>query len=68
MTELAAPSETKKPWLSKTLWTNVLFAASGFIPGVHEWAMAHTEFVMAAFGFINMVLRFVTKDKISLQD
>lgn len=66
--QLPAPAETKKPWLSKTLWMNALLAGSAFVPSIHGWAVAHTEFVMSAFGVLNMLLRFITKDKISLQD
>lgn len=68
MTEVAAPAENKKPWLSKTLWMNLLMAASSFIPSVGSWMSAHTELVMAGWSALNMALRLITKDKISLQD
>lgn len=57
----------KKPWLSKTLWTNLLLALVAFIPSVGEWVGNNPQVVLFFFGAVNMVLRLVTKDKVSLE-
>lgn len=59
---------TKKPWLSKTYWTNVLVPLLAFIPGFSGYVQAHPEMVLMVFGAVNLVLRTITKDKISLED
>lgn len=61
-------SSNKRPWLSKTLIFNALMAALALVPGVNEWAKSHTEAVMMILTGANFVLRFITKDKISLKD
>lgn len=60
--------ESKKPWLSKTIITNLIMAVAPFIPGVSEWLAANTSVVISVFAVVNMVLRLVTKDKIGLSD
>lgn len=57
----------KKPWLSKTLWTNLLLALVAFIPTVGEFVGKNPQVVLFFFGAVNMVLRLVTKDKVSLE-
>lgn len=56
----------KKPWLSKTLWVNALVAVASFFPSVKEIVSPDNTLMLLAF--INVVLRLVTKDKISLED
>ena len=56
--------EVKKPWMSKTLWANAIVAMMAFMPSVAEKVSA--EHVMMALGAVNIVLRLITKDKISL--
>lgn len=57
----------KSPFLSKTLWTNVIMAVMAVFavkwPAVSEYASADN--VAYVFTFVNFILRFVTKDKIS---
>lgn len=60
--------ETKKPWLSKTIWTNLVLAVSPFIPGVQEWIAANPTALVMLFSVVNIVLRLVTKDKIGLNE
>ena len=59
----------KKPWQSKTLWINLILAASAlFVPGVGAYVQSHMEVVAIVFSGINIVLRLVTKDAIQLVD
>lgn len=67
--------ETKKPWHSKTVVLNgimgLLSAAALFVPGaesVGQWLNGHAAEVGMAWGILNIVLRAVTKDKVSLSD
>lgn len=60
---------TKKPWLSKTLWVNLILGVSAmFIPGVHDWVLAHGDIVASIFAGLNILLRFITKGSIQLVD
>jgi len=56
----------KKPWQSKTIWVNLLMAVAGVVgvwwPPITDWLT--TENTMMIFGFVNMILRATTKDKI----
>lgn len=63
-----AESNSKKPWLSKTLIFNAVMALAALEPHVADWAKNHVETVMMFLGAVNMLLRFLSKDKISLQD
>jgi len=65
--------ETKRPWLSKTILVNAVaglcVALSPFIPalaGVNQFIQAHAVEVGVAWSVLGVVLRLVTKDKISL--
>lgn len=61
----AAP--TVKPfYFSKTFWTNVAAAASLAIPQVQEWLESNPVELAAALAAVNVLLRFVTRDKLSL--
>ena len=61
------PDDTKKPWQSKTLWTNIIIAIVAIAsPPAHQWISAHPEAFAAAFGVINVILRMLTKDAIQL--
>lgn len=61
--------ETKKPWLSKTLWLNLIMAISAlFFPVVADFIKQHAELTLVFWSVINGVLRLVSKDKISLND
>ena len=67
--------ETKPAYLSKTIWLNVIggvaLAVSPFMPGgavVHEWLMSHADIIGMVWAGVNVLLRFVTKDKVVLRD
>lgn len=61
--------QTKKPWLSKMLWMNLLMAVTAiFVPGVNDWIKNNVEVTSILFTGVNVVLRLVTKDKLSLID
>lgn len=57
----------KRAYLSKTLWLNAISALCAlFIPSVNDWVNAHPDMVVGIFTALNIVLRFVSKDKIEL--
>ena len=63
----------KKPWLSKTIWFNFIMATIAiFTPVVSDWAVQNsavfTQIVAAFWMGVNFLLRYITKDKISLND
>jgi uncharacterized membrane protein len=58
----------KAPWLSKTLWTNVILAAVAFFPVAQAWVTAHPLVTTEVFAVINFGLRLISKDQISLGD
>ena len=60
--------ESKKPWLSKTILINLALAVCAFFPSAQEWMQGNMELVVAGIGIINVILRAVTKDKISIGD
>ena len=59
--------ETKNPLMSKTLWANLVLAVGALVgarvPAVADVVSADN--VTLAFSFVNMLLRAVTKDKLS---
>lgn len=61
--------DVKKPWLSKTLWLNVIVAVLAIaVPSAKEFIQVHPELVVVGWSIINSVLRVVSKDSLSLQD
>lgn len=59
----------KKPWQSKTIIINFVAASTAlFYPPVHEWVMAHPTEISSLFAIANVILRMVTKDKISISE
>lgn len=58
----------KKPWFSKSIWVNVIIACSAFVPGINQWLVAHPEFFVAFFAVVNVLLRFISKGAISMED
>jgi len=57
----------KKPWLSKTLWVNAIVAVGAlFAPGASDYIASHPDLVVGVFAVVNMVLRLVSKDKLSI--
>ncbi len=67
--------ENKKPWLSKTILLNAVFGlvavAAMFVPAADaagDLIKAHAAEIGAAWSVLGIVLRVVSKDKISLAD
>lgn len=61
--------DSKKPWQSKTILLNFICATSAlFIPSVGEWVNAHPLEVTSLFSILNIVLRVISKDKISIRE
>ena len=59
--------DTKPVIYSKTLWANLLGAALAlFYPPANEWMVAHPDLVVGMWTAVNVVLRFVTKEKVFL--
>lgn len=59
----------KKPWLSKTIWFNLLVALSAMIfPSVNDWLVNNPSLFASIWSALNIVLRFVTKDSIALEE
>lgn len=58
----------KSPFLSKTLWGNLLMALAAFFAGKYPEVKKYMtpENVAYLFMVVNFVLRFVTKDKLQL--
>lgn len=57
---------SKPAWQSKTLWVNLIMAIGAFIPVVGVWIQAHPDLFAGMFSVINVILRLLTKDKISI--
>ena len=67
--------ETKKPWQSKTILLNslglILMALVPFMPGaeaVSAWISANASLIGTIWGALNILLRFITKDRVQLFD
>jgi hypothetical protein len=67
--------DTKKPWLSKTIMLNSIMAILGVVAVFWPHASVATEFLSGhgteigvAWSVLNVLLRAVTKDAISLTD
>jgi len=67
--------EGKKPWQSKSILVNALcgvgLALSPFVPGlesVSQFVQGHAVEIGVGWSVLNVVLRLVTKEKITLVD
>jgi hypothetical protein len=67
--------EPKKPWQSKTVWVNVVMGVSlalaPLVPGgqaIHEWVGGHLDLIGMVWAGLNVALRFITKERITLGD
>lgn len=54
----------KKVWESKTVWVNLILAIVAFVPSLAD--KVNHEMLMQLAVVVNMVLRLITKDKVSL--
>ena len=61
-------NENKKPvYLSKTFWTNViLVVALPFLPESLKSLVSSPEALASIFAIINVALRLISKDKVTL--
>lgn len=64
--ETLPTSDGKSIFLSKTLWWNILLAATAFIPVVNQWIVAHADYYAVLVAAVNVVLRLVSKDALYL--
>lgn len=58
--------ESKPAYLSKTIWMNLILALAAFYPPVGDYLKGHEEYVLMAFSVLNIGLRLISKDKISI--
>ena len=64
MPEQETKQEERKPWYtSKTLWTNIIAVGSIFVRSQYGFVLSPEEEV-AILGFINIILRIITKQGI----
>ena len=62
-------AEVKKPWLSKTLWMNVIIAVTTIAwPRAQWFIIDNVPLVTAGWAVVNMVLRYVSKDTLQITD
>lgn len=60
-------SSTKKWYLSKTLWSNLILGVLALaVPWVRDNVTQDT--LVSVFAGINIVLRLITKDKLTLKE
>lgn len=59
--------ESKVWYLSKTLWVNLLIAIFIIVQGVTGVEVASTEVEALATVCLNVILRFVSQDKVTLK-
>jgi hypothetical protein len=58
--------ETKSVFKSKTVWMNLIIAIAAFFPPVYGWIVGNPEMVAMIVSALNVGLRLISKDKISL--
>lgn len=60
----------KSIFASKTAALGLIVTITGivgqFVPGVSEWTSAHSEMILTVLGIASVVLRFITKDRVTL--
>lgn len=57
---------TKSPLRSKTIWLNLLALISLFVPPARDWLEANPVQAVVALGALNTLVRFATRDRVSL--
>ena len=61
--------ETKRPWQSKTVVVNFLMAAGVLLyPPMAAWISAHPTELSSAWAVLNILLRVVSKDQVTLSE
>jgi hypothetical protein len=58
--------ETKSLFKSKTLIVNAIIALAALYPPVAEWVSGHAALALSFIGGANMLLRLITKNRLSL--
>jgi uncharacterized membrane protein len=58
----------KKIWFSKTFWVNLVALVAMIIQGVTGKEILGLEMQAGILGFINIILRLVTKEEIVWED
>lgn len=58
--------ETKVFWQSKTFWVQLLALVAVAVPSTREFIQQNLGESAAAWAVINMIVRMITKDKISI--
>ena len=62
-------ADSKKPWLSNTIWMNLIGAVLALVyPPASAWLAAHADITLGFFAGLNILLRLISKDKISIGD
>jgi len=56
----------KPAWQSKTVITNVVVALASLYPPATAWIQSHPEIFTFGWMAINLVLRSITKGKVSI--
>lgn len=56
---------SKKPWQSKTVWTNLFLSAAPFIPGASDWVTSNPTTFGLVITVLNLALRGATGEPIS---
>ena len=59
--------ESKRPWMSKTLWISVITAAAALWPPAAAWIAANPAIFSFAITGIFAGLRLITKDGVSIK-
>lgn len=58
--------ESKKTYLSKSVWLGLVVGIAGFFPYASGWIAANPELVSHGLGALIIVLRVVTEKKLEL--
>lgn len=61
---VSQPTDSKPFWQSKTFWVNLVLGAGSFVPAINKYLSP--EILAGVFTVVNIVLRFISKDKISI--
>ena len=59
--------ESKKPWLSKTVWLGIIGALAPLVPAIDAWIKGNELVYAQILSLLFLGLRFVSKGKISIE-
>ncbi len=60
-----ADDNSKSPFQSKTMWSNLAMAVLPFVPGANGWIAANPQAYSVILGALNIGLRCLSDKKIS---